>query len=134
MNARNIMVAGAWLGGLSVVFGAFGAHKLKVLLSEPMLNTFKTGVEYQFYHAIALLFMGIYLHSNPNKKVVWAAYLMMAGILLFSGSLYVLAQKDLLNYERWMVKAIGPVTPLGGLCFIAGWLMLGLGIKSGKTA
>ena len=101
---------------LAVAIGAFGAHGLKSHLSEEMLQTYKTGVEYHFYHALGLLFVGVLSVSIPSVYLKWSAVLLTAGIVLFSGSLYVLAVSG--------IKWLGAVTPLGGLSFIAGWILL----------
>jgi len=110
---------GSIFGGLSVIFGAFGAHSLKARLTEKSLATFEKGVEYQFMHSLALILVGIMVAQvadEHRKKVARSGWLFIVGIMLFSGSLYSLA----LGGPRWM----GPVTPLGGLCFISGWFLL----------
>ena len=110
---------GGILGGLSVMFGAFGAHSLKERLTEKSLATFQTGVQYQFMHSIALILVGLLsLHfaDEYKKKIERPGWFFLAGIILFSGSLYSLA----LGGPRWL----GPVTPLGGLCFMIGWVLL----------
>jgi len=106
----------ALFGGTAVMLGAFAAHGLRGTLSERMLETFQTGVHYQMYHALALLAVGILYRLWPSKMLSSAAYLFVAGTLLFSGSLYVLA----LGGPRWF----GPITPIGGLCYIAAWICL----------
>lgn len=106
---------------LAVVLGAFGAHSLKELLSVDDLSTFETGVRYQFYHAFALLAVGLLLYLRRTSLLPWAAWLFLGGILLFSGSLYVLALSELLGID---VNWVGPITPLGGLFFIGGWACL----------
>ena len=118
---------GAILAALSVVLGAFGAHALKQLLSEKSLATFETGVRYQIYHAFALLVAGILYKEFPNKFVQISGRLFILGIILFSGSLYGLAALELTAQVglRW----IGAITPLGGLCFILGWLLLAVGVS-----
>jgi len=110
---------GGILGGLSVMFGAFGAHSLKERLTEKSLATFQTGVQYQFMHSIALILVGLLsLHfaDEYKKKIERPGWFFLAGIILFSGSLYSLA----LGGPRWL----GPVTPLGGLSFMIGWVLL----------
>ncbi len=116
------------LGGFfmltAVILGAFGAHGLEGSLSPEQLETYKTGVTYQFYHALALLFLGLYSQHNPSKLLKWAGILFSVGIFLFSGSIYLLACKDLLGIASW--KWLGPITPIGGTLFIIGWgLFLG---------
>ena len=101
---------------LAVALGAFGAHGLKAHLSTEMLQTYKTGIEYHFYHALGLLFIGVLSISYPSSLLNWSAILLAIGIVFFSGSLYVLSISG--------IKWIGAITPLGGLCFIAGWVLL----------
>ncbi len=104
---------------LSVVFGAFGAHGLKSLISEGSLQTFETGVRYQMYHALVLLFVGIASFiSAKNKKIIY--YLILVGILFFSGSIYGLATNELTNFD---FKAIALITPIGGLLLILSWVV-----------
>ncbi len=110
---------GGIFGGLSVMFGAFGAHSLKERLTEKSLATFQTGVQYQFMHSLALILVGLlamHFADEHQKKVQRPGWFFLAGIILFSGSLYSLA----LGGPRWL----GPVTPLGGLSFMIGWFLL----------
>lgn len=111
--SRLCLLLGAGFAFLAVTFGAFGSHSLKAVLTPDMLAVFETGVRYQMYHALALLAVGWAAHQYPQASFHLAGWLFLAGILLFSGSLYVLA----LSGVRWL----GAVTPLGGLCFLAGW-------------
>lgn len=108
----------ASLGGmLAVICGAFGAHALKEKLTPVMLGAWQTAVSYQFYHVFALLIIGVLLHMGwQSRWLMFAAMAFMVGIVLFCGSLYWLS----LGGPRWL----GPVTPMGGLAFIFGWLML----------
>ncbi len=108
------------LGGLAVVFGAFGAHALKKILSEEQLKSFETGVKYQMYHAIVLLIVGFNfnLETAAEKYMV---YSFMAGILLFSFSIYGLVISSAKNKK---LTFLGPVTPFGGLLLIIGWGLL----------
>ena len=124
---KGFLKLGALLGAISVVLGAFGAHTLKQFISEKSLLTFETGVRYQFYHAIALLFTGILYKEFSNKSLLWAGRMFSLGILLFSGSLYFLAVVNLT--ENTGLKGIGAITPLGGACFIAGWILLFIGVS-----
>jgi uncharacterized membrane protein YgdD (TMEM256/DUF423 family) len=114
------------LAGLGVLAGAFGAHTLQDLVSADRLEVFETAVRYQMYHAIALFIAGFSATVRPRFR--WAAYLFLAGTLLFSGSLYVLVLTD----TGWL----GAVTPFGGVAFIAGWLLLASdrGLTSFQTA
>ncbi|MEN9611396.1 MAG: Proline--tRNA ligase [Bacteroidota bacterium] len=100
----------------AVILGAFGAHALKSVLSESSLKSFQTGVQYQMYHAFALLAAGILQQFVDNPAIKWSGYFFTAGILCFSGSLYILT---LLGW-RWL----GPITPIGGIFFVLGWLSL----------
>lgn len=112
-----IMALSGISGGLSVVLGAFGAHGLKNKISPEMLAVFKTGVDYQFYHSIALALVGLSLIAqgiDESRFLTWAFICFGIGIVLFSGSLYLLALTR--------KKIFGPITPLGGLFFILGWL------------
>ena len=124
---KGFLKLAAVLGAISVVLGAFGAHTLKQFISEKSLLTFETGVRYQFYHAIALLFTGILYKEFSNKSLLWAGRMFSLGILLFSGSLYFLAVVNLT--ENAGLKGIGAITPLGGACFIAGWILLFIGVS-----
>lgn len=125
MNAKNTMAMSAFFGAAAVMLGAFGAHALKGMLSDDRLQTWHTGVEYQVYHALALLAVSILIRSHDNRLYAWAARFFTTGIFLFSGSLYLLASRNLIGMENdlWM----GALTPIGGLCFIAGWMALFLG-------
>jgi uncharacterized membrane protein YgdD (TMEM256/DUF423 family) len=116
------------IGALAVILGAFGAHKLKELVSETAIVTFDTGVKYQMYHALALALVAIIYSHFPNKWVKMAGWFFIIGILLFSVSLYILTVKAALVLPG--LQWAGPITPIGGLFFVAGWLCLGLGIKS----
>lgn len=111
------LVAGAFLALLAVMAGAFGAHGLRNLVSERGLEVFQTAVTYQIYHSIALVLLALLAGQGlPRKLLGWSAGFFLAGILLFSGSLYLLVLTDI----RW----IGPITPLGGVCFMLGWALL----------
>lgn len=114
---RVFLSLGALFGLLGVCLGAFGAHELRGRVSGEMLAVFHTGVNYQFYHALALLAVGLLLTLWPgNKLLFWAGGLFTAGVVIFSGSLYVLA----ISGVRWL----GAITPVGGLSLIAGWIVL----------
>jgi uncharacterized membrane protein YgdD (TMEM256/DUF423 family) len=110
---RTFFALGAVLAGIAVAAGAFGAHALRGRLEPDMLAVFETAVRYQMYHALALLAVAWGTTRWPDGSAALAGGLFVAGIVLFSGSLYVLA----LSGMRWL----GAVTPLGGLCFLAGW-------------
>lgn len=115
-GARLFLLLGAVYGLLGVAFGAFGAHALRARLAPEMLAVYHTGVEYQFYHAFALLAVGVLYLVRPAPGLGIAGWCFAAGVLLFSGSLYLLA----LSGTRWL----GAITPLGGLLFLAGWAAL----------
>ena len=121
MSKRFIRYA-AILGALSVALGAFGAHALKKLVEADVVATFETGVRYQFYHTFALLAIGILYRRMPTKIMEWAGILFISGIVLFSGSLYLLTYLN--ATETVGLKGVGAITPLGGLCFVAGWICL----------
>lgn len=115
------LLAGSIFGGLGVMIGAFGAHKLKSYLLEiGRLDVFETGVKYQFYHAFALLIVGLLITKADNKLLHYAGYSFIAGIIIFSGSLYTLC---LTNVGKW-----GAVTPIGGLFMIVGWVLMAFAV------
>lgn len=122
---KNLFVAAAIFGGLAVALGAFGAHGLEnVTKDEKVLQGFRTGVQYQMYHALALLAVAILFDKLPVNWMKWAGMSFIAGIILFSGSLYLLTFFKI--QESDAVSFLGPVTPIGGLSFIAGWLCLAM--------
>jgi uncharacterized membrane protein YgdD (TMEM256/DUF423 family) len=116
---KPFIIAAAFIGTLTVALGAFAAHFLKAKLPAESLQIFETAVRYQFYHAFALLATGILYKEFPVKLLQWAGRLFIAGIILFSGSLYVLSIANA-NTINW----VGAITPFGGLCFIAGWILM----------
>lgn len=117
---KKIIKTAAILGFIAIAFGAFGAHSLKKMVGVLELNTFETGVRYQMYHALFLLFVGTTnIISESAKKVIYLATL--SGILLFSGSLYLLALNNFLPFN---FKPFGFVTPIGGLLFLTSWFCL----------
>lgn len=124
---RPFLITAAIFGALAVATGAFGAHALKRMVSDTALLTFETGVRYQFYHVIALLATGILYASFPVKKMIWAGRLFIAGIFLFSGSLYLLT--ILPEDYKW----VGAITPFGGICFIIGWVLIALSVNNKKN-
>jgi uncharacterized membrane protein YgdD (TMEM256/DUF423 family) len=122
---RTYLLIGALLALLGVMLGAFGAHGLKNILDANALATFEVGVRYQLYHALAVIVLGG-LAAQANLR--WcrrAALLFIVGCVLFSGSIYLLA----LTGMKWL----GPVTPLGGVCFMAGWVALVIGLIKGPV-
>jgi uncharacterized membrane protein YgdD (TMEM256/DUF423 family) len=114
MGDRWILVA-AITGAAGVVLGAFGAHALKLRFTPDQLASWQTAVQYHLLHAVALLALGLYA-GQSGRSVLLPAWLFSLGIALFSGSIYLL----LLTGQRWL----GPITPIGGMCMIAGWLSL----------
>jgi uncharacterized membrane protein YgdD (TMEM256/DUF423 family) len=113
-GARLFLMLGSLLALSAVIVGAFGAHGLKARLSPEMLAIYQTGVQYHFYHALGIVLVGLaFFHLPGNTALRCAGWLMAAGVLLFSGSLYVLA----LSGEKWL----GAVAPAGGTAFILGW-------------
>lgn len=113
---RTFVALGALLGGAAVALGAFGAHALRASLSPRDLEIFETGVRYQMYHALALILVGMLWAYRPQASLIAAGWLFAAGIAVFSGSLYLLV----ITNTRWL----GAVTPLGGVAFILGWLLM----------
>ncbi|TQR21110.1 DUF423 domain-containing protein [Psychrobacillus vulpis] len=116
---KFFIIAGAINGFLSVALGAFGAHALKERLSEKYLAIWETAVQYQMFHALALVAIGILMSSKllgPVTSLNTAGYLMLVGIVLFSGSLYVLSLTG--------IGVLGAITPIGGVAFLVGWIML----------
>lgn len=105
--------------GVGVALGAFGAHALRGRLSADMLQVFETGVRYHFYHSLALFAVGWLAETHPSQWITGAGMAFVAGVLVFSGSLYVLA----LSGVRWW----GAITPVGGLAFLVGWVLLAVG-------
>ena len=110
---RFFLSAGAVCGLTAVLFGAFGAHGLSQHLSPVMMNAYEKGVDYHSLHALALLAIGLMLQLNPSRCLVWAGGMMLIGIILFSGSLYLMA---ITHY-----RPLGIITPFGGTAFIIGW-------------
>ena len=114
---KTFLLIASIFGALAVALGAFGAHALESRLSADLLSTYEVGVRYHFYHALALLGIVAVISRWPEAgAAVWAGWLFVAGIVIFSGSLYILAFTGI----RWM----GAITPIGGVAFIAGWLCL----------
>ena len=110
---RRVFAVGSILAGLAVVFGAFGAHALETHLSPDLLDTFETGVRYQMYHALGLLALAWAIERWPERRLLPAAWLLLVGTVVFSGSLYILVFIG----THW----IGAITPIGGVALIAGW-------------
>ena len=108
---------------LAVALGAFGAHGLSSKLPPERLAIFETGVRYQFYHALAIFIAVLLFKWKSSGLLLNAGWSFVVGTVLFSGSLYLLATRDLLGIESWS-RVLGPITPLGGLAFLIGWLLI----------
>lgn len=117
---KTIMITGTVLGIIAIILGAFGAHGLKAVLPLEAIQTFETGVRYQMYHALFLLFVGTTSLVVPKYKTI-IFYLVLLGVLLFSGSIYGLATNALSGFD---FKRIGFITPIGGLLLILSWVIL----------
>ena len=122
---RIFLMLGAINAFLCVAFGAFGAHGLKLRLSGDMLTVYQTGVQYHFYHALGLIMVGlVLLHFPKSRTVALSGWLMLAGIVLFSVSLYALSLTG--------IRELGAITPLGGMAFLSAWILLAYGIRATK--
>jgi uncharacterized membrane protein YgdD (TMEM256/DUF423 family) len=117
---KKLLITGSILGLLSVILGAFGAHGLKALVSVENIQTFETGVRYQMYHALLLLFVGSNSLIEPKAKAL-IFYFTLIGIVFFSGSIYGLATNSLTSFD---FTSIALITPVGGLLLILAWLIL----------
>ena len=121
VTEKLFLALGSLNAMLAVILGAFGAHGLKGRLAPDMLSVYQTGVQYHFYHALGLLFVGLVLRQSPSLVLLkWSGWLMFSGIVLFSGSLYLLA---IMN-QHWL----GVITPVGGVAFILSWLCMFIAI------
>ncbi|HTE08811.1 MAG TPA: DUF423 domain-containing protein [Flavitalea sp.] len=129
---RPFLLISFILAALAVVLGAFGAHALKQTLSAESLGAFETGVRYQFYHCFALMVTGIIYENYRNIWIRFAGYAFVAGVLLFSGSLYLLVW--LKTTPSTGLSGVGIVTPIGGLCLIAGWIFLLSGLMIRRSS
>lgn len=119
----NVFIGlGAFSAFISVAAGAFGAHALKEVLDADMLAVYHTAVDYQFFHSIGLIVIGTLHRISPRRSHSIAAWTMLAGIIIFSGSLYVLSTTG--------IKWLGMITPIGGVCFLAAWLIVALSYLS----
>jgi uncharacterized membrane protein YgdD (TMEM256/DUF423 family) len=123
-KTKNLLIFSGISGAFCVALGAMGAHALKDILPAENLQTFETAVKYQFYHTFAIILVAIVAEKIPSKLLDYASMLFIAGIVLFSFSLYFLALRPLLGIQSEEMKWIGAITPFGGLSFIMAWLML----------
>jgi len=119
-TSRTFIITGAAAGFLSVALGAFGAHGLKQSFSSELMAIYQTAVSYQIYHSLALILIALIFQHQQNKYIKAAGWIMFAGMLIFSGSLYLLTLTD----TRWL----GAITPIGGTLLLISWLLLGLGV------
>jgi uncharacterized membrane protein YgdD (TMEM256/DUF423 family) len=129
MNKTFLQIA-ALLGALSVILGAFGAHGLKQVLDENGLKIFETAVRYQFYHVFALALTGVLYKEFGSKYLYYAGWMFIIGIIFFSGSLYILTFKTAVHIAG--LNWVGPITPIGGLFLIIGWICLAFAVSAGK--
>lgn len=125
MTPKILIALGAVLAGIGVAAGAFGAHGLSDILTQQRLNVYETAVRYHLIHAVALVVTGVLAAAVPTVQVMLTGYLFLAGVVLFSGSLYVLVLTD----TAWL----GAVTPFGGVALIAGWAFLALAVWKGMS-
>lgn len=117
---KLFLLLGAINGFLAVALGAFGAHGLEGKLSEKMLNTWGKAVDYQMFHTMALLVTGLVIAKIQTNGMMWAGWMFFIGIVLFSGSLYI--------YSTTGIKTFAMITPLGGVAFLIGWVLLGYAV------
>ena len=127
MHKHYLSIA-CFLGAITVAMGAFGAHALKALVDEHSLSVYDTAIRYQFFHTLALALTALIYKIYPNKLVRIAGLFFLLGIICFSGSLYLLTYKAVIGSEGFAWA--GPITPIGGLFFITGWVLLGFGSKN----
>ncbi len=120
----TIIFIGALFSALAVMIGAFGAHLVEDMVTAERFDNWKTAAQYQFYHSLGIILTGFALRDRNSARLKWAGYLFAIGILLFSFSLYALALTD--------ITMLGAITPLGGLCFISGWLLFAWEFISGN--
>ena len=124
MTNKTILFIAGISGAMCVALGAMGAHALKDKLPAENMQTFETAVKYQFYHTLALVLVALLSEKKSSKFLKYSSILFIAGIILFSFSLYFLALRPLIGIENEEMKWIGAITPFGGLSFIMAWLML----------
>lgn len=128
---RGYLITSFILAAVTVALGAFGAHKLDGLVADKAVKVFETGVRYQFYHVVGLALAGILYGAFPNRWVKNAGIFFLLGIVLFSGSLYILTYSTAIVSPDF--KWVGPITPVGGVMFIVGWIYLAIGVAKKKT-
>jgi uncharacterized membrane protein YgdD (TMEM256/DUF423 family) len=130
--SKKLLSTASVLGATSIILGAFGAHYLKARLTSDQLQTFETGVRYHIYHALALLALAFASEKLSSKFLNYAFWCFVPGICLFSGSIYLLSTKTLVDIEGWS-KFLGPITPFGGLLLISGWIFIFIAAISSKS-
>lgn len=123
---KNFLALGAGLAGVSVILGAFGAHGLKKVANAETVAIYQTGVQYQMYHALAILILAFAIERLDSSLLNYSGYMFLTGIVLFSGSLYCITAFQV--GQRAVPTLIGVLTPIGGLFFITGWLLFLIGI------
>ncbi len=123
---KTYLITGALLGAVSVILVAFGAHGLSSRMNAATFDIFETAVKYQFYHVFALLGVAVITQFIPGSLINWSGKCFIAGIILFCGSLYVLSYFKMAGNEQ--MNWLGAITPVGGLCFIAGWILLAIAV------
>jgi uncharacterized membrane protein YgdD (TMEM256/DUF423 family) len=129
MMDKKIILTAIFLGLTAIILGAFGAHALKKVLTEAQLQSFEVGVRYQMYHALFLLFIGVFTFLNEKEQLI-IFWLTISGVLFFSGSIYLLATNGITNLKT---KWLGPITPIGGLLLISAWSFLFYSILCKKS-
>jgi uncharacterized membrane protein YgdD (TMEM256/DUF423 family) len=129
MMDKKIILTAIFLGLTAIILGAFGAHALKKVLTEAQLQSFEVGVRYQMYHALFLLFIGVFTFLNEKERLI-IFWLTISGVLFFSGSIYLLATNGITNLKT---KWLGPITPIGGLLLISAWSYLFYSILCKKS-
>ena len=120
MTSQLVLLAATFFGALAIILGAFGAHALKKTFTPELMQSFETGVKYQMYHAILLLVLGLQLSFDTalESAIAWC---FVIGIILFSFSIYGLCISSAKGHK---IKILGPITPIGGLCLLSGWVLL----------
>lgn len=128
---KGFIIIASFLGALAVAMGAFGAHGLKNYATPAMMNTFETAVKYQFYHVFALSITGILYAYFPSTLLVLSGKFFIAGIAIFSGSLYLLTMFSIIGQNQF--KWLGAITPIGGLLLIIAWVLMGISLLRYKA-
>ncbi len=127
MSSKNTITVAAVLLFFGVALGAMGAHALAPKITAAQLATFHTAVLYHFFHAIGMLVIGVFMLLRPNRALGITAWLLLMGIVFFSGSLYLLSCRELLGIANY--QWLGPITPIGGVCFMAAWANVALAAR-----